>query len=328
MNTSDRSQLNIRHLSPIALDDECERRNLRASLSAEQKEIPAKYLYDARGSELFEALTSVSEYYPSRAELEILERHASGLMEEFKPDEVVELGSGSSRKTRVLLEAMHAEGGARYTPLDVSEDAIRIAGEQLIDDYPWLEVNGIVADFHADLSTLENDRRRMVTFLGGTIGNLYSTERRELLDQMRTLVGAGDAFLVGFDLIKDRHTLETAYDDEAGRTRRFIFNVLEVMNREYGADFDVERFDYRAHWDSEQHWVEMQLVARESHEVRVEDLDLELDFAAGEHLRAEVSTKFDAPMIEGYLAESGFVTHSVLIDEAERYGLAVAVPAL
>ncbi|MEO0649764.1 MAG: L-histidine N(alpha)-methyltransferase [Planctomycetota bacterium] len=317
--------LTIEHFETTAVD---ERAALREALTSSPKEIPPKYLYDARGSELFETLTDLPEYYPTRAERQILRRHSAEIMAEFQPIELLELGSGASVKTRMLLEAMHAEGGRRYTALDVSEDAIREAADTLLSDYQWLEVHGVVADFHADLSGLEHDGARVVAFLGGTIGNLYQEERKRLLQRVRGLVRPGDAVLLGFDLVKGRDVLEAAYDDSEGRTRRFIMNVFSVMNRDFGANFEPARFSYRSHWDPKRSWVEMQLRAKEAHQVDVAGLDLTLDFEAGEHLRAEVSTKFTPERIRENLAEAGFALRDVLLDADERYGLAVAVPAI
>ncbi len=319
--------LTIERLAPIDSDDACQRKELHSTLTSEPKEIPPKYLYDALGSELFEALTHLPEYYPSRSEAEILERHAGELMQMFKPAEVLEIGSGSSRKTRALLEAMADQGGDRYVPLDVSEDAVREAGEALLADYPWLSVHGVIADFHAPLGEIEREGARLIAFLGGTIGNLYPAERSSLLKEFRSMVEEGDALILGFDLIKERDVLEAAYDDEQGKTRAFIFNVLDVLNREFDADFDHGRFRYRARWDPENHWVEMQLVSEVDQTVKVEDLDLELAFEAGEHLRAEVSTKFTPDMVRSFLEQAGFRLEQVLTDSEGRYGLAVAVPA-
>jgi len=315
----------IRRLSePAAVRDEMAA-DVVAGLTGSEKWLPPKYFYDARGSELFEDITRLPEYYPTRAELEILERHAADLMAAARPTEVLELGSGSSRKTRLLLEAMHDLGtGSRYVPLDVSEDALRGAAEALTADEPWLEVEGLVGDFHADLDHLPPSPGRLVAFLGSTIGNLDPTERTAFLASVAASLGAADRFLVGVDLVKDPGTLEAAYDDAAGVTAEFNRNVLVVLNRELGANFDVGAFEHVAAYDKENAWIEMRLRATRAMEVTFPTLDLTVSFGSGEEMRTEISCKFTPDGFQAELAAAGMVTERWLTDEEERFGLALA----
>lgn len=299
---------------------------LRTGLLGNPKELQPKLLYDARGSELFDAITHQPEYYPTRAEAEILEQYAPAIMARYRPEELFEIGSGASRKTRALLEAMMAEGGSRYVPFDVSEDAVRAAADALCRDYPALTVHGVVGDFHFDLQTLPHPGRRVVAFLGSTIGNLVEVERGTFLRQVRTLLREGDAFLLGFDLAKDRETLEAAYNDAAGITREFVRNVLVVLNRDYGADFPVARFRYRGTWDAARRRMDIGLVSLDRVTVRVEALDLTLEFEPDEYLRVEVSNKFAPADLGAELAAAGLEPVRYLFDRARRFGLVVAEP--
>ena len=299
---------------------------LRAGLTGASKELQPKLLYDARGSELFEQITHQPEYYPTRSEAEILELHAAAIMERYRPEELFEIGSGSSRKTRALLEAMMAAGGSRYVPFDVSDDAVRAAADVLCRDYDGLEVHGVVGDFHTDLHAVPHPGRRIVAFLGSTIGNLLPSERGEFLGQVRSLLRPGDALLLGFDLVKDRETLEAAYNDAAGITREFIRNVLVVLNRDYGADFRTDRFRYRGTWDVMARRMDIGLVALESMTVRIDALDLTLEFEQGEYLRVEVSGKFSPSDVGSELRAAGLEPVRFLFDRARRFGMAIAEP--
>ncbi|QDU66560.1 L-histidine N(alpha)-methyltransferase [Engelhardtia mirabilis] len=300
---------------------------LRAGLAGSPKELQPKLLYDGHGSELFERITRQPEYYPTRSEAEILEQHAPAIMERYRPEELFEIGSGSSRKTRALLEAMLEHGGSRYVPFDVSDDAVRAAADVLCRDYAELEVRGVVGDFHTDLHAVPHPGRRVVAFLGSTIGNLMESERRAFLKQVHSLLRPGDALLLGFDLVKDREALEAAYNDAAGVTREFIRNVLVVLNRDYGADFDPERFRYRGTWDAAARRMDIGLVATAAMTVRIEALDLTLDFERGEYLRVEVSGKFSPSDVGAELRAAGLEPVQFLFDRARRFGLAVAEPS-
>lgn len=296
---------------------------MRRGLRGSPKALQPKLLYDGRGSELFEAITHEPEYYPTRAEAEILERHAPALMSHYAPEELLEVGSGSSRKTQLLISSMLDAGGVRYVPFDVSEDAVRAAAEVLGELFPTLEISGVIGDFHTDLHSVPHPGRRVVAFLGSTIGNLVRDERAALLQQLRSLLREGDALLLGFDLAKDRETLEAAYNDAAGITRDFIQNVLVVLNRDYGANFRTDRFRYRGTWDAEASRMDIGLVSRDACDVRIDGLDMDLHFEAGEYMRVEVSTKFRPLDLSEELRAAGLEPARYLFDAARRFSLAV-----
>ncbi len=303
-------------------DDVC------AGLTATPKQLPPKYFYDARGSELFEQITKLPEYYPTRAESEILEAVTDSLVGGLRPGELVELGSGSSRKTRLLLEAMHRHrSGRRYAPLDVSEDALEGAAKALSDDYPWLEFHGFVADFTADLPRVPRHGRRLLAFLGSTIGNLDPSERAALLRGFASALLPDDRLLLGLDLVKDTAELEAAYDDAAGVTAEFNRNMLHVLNRELDASIPVEGFEHVAVYDEALARVEMWLRAHRQLTLRFPTLDMDVRFEAGEGLRTEISCKFTRPVIERELAAARLALESWHEDPGHRFACAVARPA-
>jgi L-histidine Nalpha-methyltransferase len=305
------------------------RADVRAGLTATPKWLPPKWFYDARGSALFEKITELPEYYPTRAERAVLAAraaefasvaHAAGV------DTLVELGSGSSEKTRLLLDALHATGGLRrFVPLDVSEAALSVATASIAADYPDLTVHGVVGDFTEHLPLLPAAGRRAVAFLGGTIGNLVPVERAAFLNRLRGVLRPGELLLLGTDLVKDPDVLVAAYDDAAGVTAEFNRNVLHVLNRELDADFDVDAFEHVALWDAEQEWIEMRLRATRPMRVRLADLDLEVDFATGEELRTEVSAKFRHDRVEDELASAGFELRHWWTDAKGRFAVSLAV---
>lgn len=270
------------------------------------KWLPPKHLYDARGSELFEAITELPEYPVTRAETAVLERAADVLVDAARPAELLELGSGSSRKTVLLLEAMHDAGtGDRYAPLDVSEAAIRGAAAALAAGHPWLRVHGYVGDFVADLPRVPRDGRRLVAFLGSTIGNLDVRQRPGLYAAVRQAMRPGDRFLLGAHLVTDPATLERAYDDPAGVTAAFTTNLLHVLRRELDADLPVEAFQHRARWDPAHERVTLTLQATRPVEAHVRALDLAVRFDAGEELLVEHSHKFRTDRLSRELADAG-----------------------
>jgi L-histidine N-alpha-methyltransferase len=268
------------------------------------KELPPKHFYDARGAELFDRICELPEYYPTRAERAILERHAGELAELTGAAELVELGSGTASKTRVLLDALHSAGTLqRYVPVDVTESMVRECAEQLTEEYPGLRVYGVIGDFERHLGEVPDAvGPRIVAFLGGTIGNFPPGSRRRVLREISRLLGPEDYLLMGTDLVKNREVLEAAYDDAQGVTAEFNLNVLEVLNRELGADFEAENFDHVALFNAEHEWIEMRLRARREHTTLVRDLDLPVHFDAGEEMRTEISAKFTAQRLEGDLA--------------------------
>ncbi|MER7167093.1 L-histidine N(alpha)-methyltransferase [Micromonospora sp. NPDC000207] len=299
------------------------REDVRVGLGATPKWLPPKWFYDARGSELFEQITELPEYYPTRAERAVLAARAPRIAEATGAKTLIELGSGSSEKTRLLLDAFTRRGGlGSFVPLDVSVSALRQSTEQIATDYPGLRVRGIVGDFTRHLDRLPAGGRRLVVFLGGTVGNLLPPERAAFLAAMRAGLEAGDWLLVGTDLVKDPRVVVPAYDDAAGVTAEFNRNVLRVVNRELGADFDPEAFRHVALWDPENEWIEMRLRAERPMRVRV--LDLVVDFAAGEELRTEISAKFRPTGIAAELDAAGFCAEHFWTDPEDLFGVTLA----
>ncbi|MGW0659395.1 L-histidine N(alpha)-methyltransferase [Streptodolium elevatio] len=303
------------------------RRDVSLGLTAEPKWLPPKWFYDGRGSELFEEITRLDEYYPTRAEREILRRHAVDVAATLPAHTLVELGSGSSEKTRLLLDALRDLGTLeRYVPVDVSESALRAAGEALLADYPDLAVDAVVSDFDAHLGIPEEPGPRLVAFLGGTLGNLTPDERATFLADVRAQLRPGDGLLLGADLVKDTGVLVRAYDDAQGVTAEFNRNVLRVVNRELDADFAVERFEHVAVWNDADEWIEMRLRSRGAQTVKVRDLDLVVEFADGEEMRTEISAKFRASGLAMELERAGFSVARWWTDAENRFGLALAIP--
>ncbi|WP_433310510.1 L-histidine N(alpha)-methyltransferase [Micromonospora chersina] len=299
------------------------REDVRAGLTATPKWLPPKWFYDARGSALFEEITRLPEYYPTRAERAVLAAHADDIAAVTGAKTLIELGSGSSEKTRLLLDAFTRHGDlGTFVPLDVSVSALRQSTAQIAAAYPGLRVRGIVGDFTRHLDRLPTGGRRLVLFLGGTIGNLLPAERAEFLTAMRAALECGDWLLIGTDLVKDPSVIVPAYDDAAGVTAEFNRNVLRVINRELGADFDPAAFRHVAVWDPEHEWIEMRL--RAEHPARVHVLDLEVGFAAGEELRTEVSAKFRPEGIARELAAAGFVQQEFWTDPDGLFGVSLA----
>ncbi|MFG1891394.1 L-histidine N(alpha)-methyltransferase [Micromonospora sp. NPDC049051] len=299
------------------------REDVRTGLTAEEKWLPPKWFYDARGSELFEEITRLAEYYPTRAERAVLAERAATIAELTGAKTLIELGSGSSEKTRLLLDAFTRRGGlGTFVPLDVSVSALRQSTAQIAADYPGLRVRGIVGDFTRHLDRLPTGGRRLVLFLGGTIGNLLPAERARFLAAMRDALEPGDWLLIGTDLVKDPAVVVPAYDDAAGVTAEFNRNVLRVVNRELGADFDPEGFAHVALWDPRREWIEMRLRARRPMRVRV--LDLTVTFAEGEELRTEVSAKFRPEGIAAELGAARLAAHDFWTDPDGLFGVTLA----
>jgi L-histidine N-alpha-methyltransferase len=291
------------------------------------KELPPKHFYDARGSELFERICELPEYYPTRTERSILKRHAADIIAATGAGELVELGSGSAEKARILLAAMdEADTLRRYVPLDVSATVVEEAAIELVDEYEGLRVHGVIGDFQRHLERVprRSSTPRLVALLGGTIGNFPPGTRRALLRDIGALLGPGDRLLLGTDLVKDPSVIEAAYDDAAGVTGEFNRNVLHVMNRELGADFVPEAFDHVAFFDRRHEWVEMRLRARRPCTVLVADLGLRVEFAAGEELRTEISAKFTRPRIEADFAAAGLALDRWYTDDEDLFALSLA----
>jgi L-histidine Nalpha-methyltransferase len=307
--------------SPLADD-------VRRGLTASRKWLPPKYLYDARGSALFEDITRLPEYYQTRTETQILAAVVDDVLAEVRPEELIELGSGASRKTRLLIEAMGASGcGDRYVPFDVSGDALGDAIDALHADYPWLRIQGVVGDFDHHLGAIPREGRGLVAFLGGTIGNLHPQEQPGFLNAVTSTFRSGDALLLGVDLqpgpMKDVATLEAAYDDAAGVTAAFNRNVLHVLNRELGADFPVGAFSHVARYVEEEGWVELALRAEEALTVALPALDLTVRFSPGEELRTEISCKFTAQGVDALFTAAGLTLRRFDTDPRARFALAL-----
>jgi L-histidine N-alpha-methyltransferase len=290
------------------------------------KEIPPKHFYDSRGSALFERICELPEYYPTRAEMAILEASAAAIVDAAASVELVELGSGATVKARLLLDAM-AGTARRYVPVDVSERMVREAAVALVDDYEGIEIHGVVGDFQRHLDRVPRPvvgEPRLVALLGGTIGNFPPGSRRSLLRDVAAILGPDDHFLLGTDLVKAPAVIEAAYDDLEGVTAEFNRNVLHVMNRELGANFDPDAFDHVAFFDRRREWVEMRLRAQRPMTVRVAELDLQVEFAAGEELRTEISAKFTRERIERDYAAAGLELRGWYTDPEEQFAVTLA----
>ena len=290
------------------------------------KELPPKHFYDARGAELFDQICDLPEYYPTRAERSILERNATELAALTGAVELVELGSGTAAKTRVLLDALQTAGTLRrYVPVDVTESMVRDCAETLTEEYPGLRVHGVIGDFERHLDGVPAAiGPRIVAFLGGTVGNFQPGSRRRFLRSIGRLLGPDDHLLMGTDLVKDPDVLEAAYDDEQGVTAEFNLNVLRVLNRELDADFDPEDFDHIALFDTEHEWIEMRLRSRREHTTLVRALDLPVHFDAGEELRTEISAKFTPERLQGDLSAAGLELVRWFTDPDELFALTLS----
>ena len=312
------------HLIP----DDAERslhRDARLGLTSSPKWLAPKWFYDSRGSDLFEEITRLPEYYPTRTESSILVAHAGDIAARSGAHTLVELGSGSSEKTRLLLDALEQAGTLRqYVPVDVSASALRDAVAAIHHDYPSLPIHGVVADFTQHLDRVPGQSPRLIAFLGGTIGNFLPDERAAFLGDLRDTLVSGEWLLLGTDLVKDPRVLVPAYDDAAGVTAEFNRNVLAVLNRELGADFDVENYEHVAIWDAENEWIEMRLRARAAAKVSLSKLALTIRVQTGEEIRTEISAKFRPEGIEGELAKAGFDLDSLVTDAQGRFALSLA----
>jgi L-histidine Nalpha-methyltransferase len=301
------------------------RADVRAGLTAVPKTLPPKYFYDERGSSLFDEITRLPEYYLTRAETSILQQHAPDIAALSRCESLVELGSGTSAKTGLLLRALLDAGTLReFVPLDVDPAVLAEATEALSVQYPGLRLAPFVGDFERDLGALPAGGRRMIAFIGSTIGNLEPSARASLLHEIHAALRPGDTFLLGTDLVKDRDRLLRAYDDAAGVTAEFNRNVLVVINRELNADFAVEEFGHVAIWDAANEWIEMRLRSARAQRVTIADLDLTVAFAAGEEMRTEISAKFRPAGIATELRAAGLQVVRFWTDTAADFGLTLA----
>jgi L-histidine N-alpha-methyltransferase len=301
-------------------------RDVRAGLQTSPKSLPPKWFYDSVGSELFDQITRLPEYYPTRAEAEILRARAAEIAAASGADTLVELGSGTSEKTRVLLDALR-DGGAlhRFVPFDVDASMLSLASEAIQKEYPGIEIAAVCGDFEDHLSKIPTGGRRLFVFLGSTIGNLKPGAREEFLAGLADALQPGDSLLLGTDLVKDTDRLVAAYDDAAGVTARFNRNVLAVINRELNADFDVDAFRHVAQWNADEERMEMSLRSERSQRVHIGALNLTVEFDAGEMVLTEVSCKFRPNVVADELAQAGLRLTQWWTDAAGDFGLSLSV---
>jgi len=299
--------------------------DVRAGLAGRPKTLPPKWLYDAAGCTLFDRITEVDEYYPTRCERSILTRHAGEIARRSNADTLVELGSGNSDKTRLLLDALSGTGGLRrFIPFEISLATMTAGATEVAEAYPGLEIHGVAGDFERHLTKLPPGGRRLVAFLGGTIGNLLPEPRAAFLGLLADTLSPGDAVLVGTDLVKDPDRLVAAYDDAAGVTGEFNRNLLRRLNRELGADFALDRFVHVARWDPAAEWIEMRLRSCGAQSVRLADLDMTVAFADGEELQTEISAKFRREGVIAELAAAGLNTVGWWADDDGDYALSLS----
>jgi L-histidine N-alpha-methyltransferase len=300
----------------------------REGLSCPFKELPPKYFYDERGSRLFEAITELPEYYPTRVERSILTERAAEIIAAASPTTLIELGSGAASKTRNLLDAMQAAGSLEtYVPVDISEEITRRVAEELVAEYEGLCVHGIVCDYETHLERVPREEGALIAFLGGTIGNFRPGPRRSFLARIATLMYPGDRFLLGTDLVKDTAVLEAAYNDSAGVTAEFNKNVLHVLNRELDANFDPEGFEHVAFFDPDNEWIDIRLRSLAEQFIDLKALDMRTHFARNEEMRTEISTKFTRERLEASYADAGLELVEWWTDPDEMYALSLAKPA-
>jgi L-histidine Nalpha-methyltransferase len=301
--------------------------DVREGLSCPFKELPPKYFYDARGSALFEAITELDEYYPTRAERSILDARADEIIAAAEPTTLIELGSGAASKTRALLDAMRDAGTLEtYVPADISEEITRRAAAELVAEYEGLRVHGVVCDYETHLERVPREEGALIAFLGGTIGNFRPASRRSFLARIATLMYSGDRFLLGTDLVKDPAVLELAYNDPGGVTAAFNKNVLRVLNRELDADFDLDAFEHVAFWDADNEWMDIRLRSLAEQFIDLRALDMRTHFARNEEMRTEISTKFTRDRLESSYADAGLELVEWWTDPAELYALSLAKP--
>jgi L-histidine Nalpha-methyltransferase len=301
------------------------RRDVRDGLTQTPKSLPPKWFYDSVGSDLFDQITRLPEYYPTRAEAQILRARSAAIAAASGADTLVELGSGTSEKTRMLLDALRDTGSLRrFIPFDVDSGVLNAAGAAIQREYPGIEIEAVCGDFEEHLDEIPRVGRRLVAFLGSTIGNLTPGPRADFLSALSDTLRPGDSLLLGTDLVKDVGRLVRAYDDSAGVTAKFNGNVLAVVNRELDGDFDLDAFEHVARWNAEEERIEMWLRATRAQRVHIAALDLAVDFAAGEEMLTEVSCKFRPDGVEAELAAAGLRRTHWWTDPAGDFGLSLS----
>jgi len=301
------------------------RRDVHDGLTQTPKSLPPKWFYDSVGSDLFDQITRLPEYYPTRTEAQILRGRSAEIAAASGADTLVELGSGTSEKTRMLLGALRDSGALRrFIPFDVDASVLQAAGSAIGREYPGIEIDAVCGDFEEHLGKIPRIGRRLVVFLGSTIGNLTPGPRTDFLSTLADTLQPGDSLLLGTDLVKDTERLVRAYDDSAGVTAQFNRNVLAVVNRELEADFDLDAFEHVAKWNSDEERIEMWLRASTAQRVRVADLDLTVDFDAGEEMLTEVSCKFRPEGVDAELTAAGLRRTHWWTDPAGDFGLSLS----
>ncbi|WP_309649169.1 L-histidine N(alpha)-methyltransferase [Nocardioides sp.] len=314
------------HLDPGSLVTQMAQ-EVRAGLSARPLTLPPKYFYDAHGSDLFDQITRLEEYYPTRTERSILEERVAEIAEVTGAETLLELGSGTSEKTRLLLRTLRDSGTlTRFVPFDVDPAILTLASEQVAAEFPGLAVQPVVGDFERHLGELPRGPRRLLAFLGSTIGNLDPEQRTVFLRDVRGTLAEGDFFLLGTDLVKSPERLVAAYDDALGVTAAFNKNVLTVLDRELDADFDLDTFQHVAVWNEQEEWIEMRLRSTEAQRVHVRGLDLEVELARGEEIRTEISAKFRQEGVTAELAAAGLELTHWWTDPAGDFALSLSRP--
>jgi len=322
INESVRIERGHRH----SIDPETERIKVRQNLLRTMPRIDSKYFYDDIGSRLFEDITQLPEYYQTRTEEKLLGTIADEVVTLTGARELVELGSGAGRKIRLLLDAMRRQGRLETCALlDINETFLRASAEELADQYPEMEICGVVGDFLHDLELVGSGDNRLFIFLAGTIGNLYPRQLGTFLENVRATLGQQDSFLVGLDLVKDASRLEAAYNDSAGVTAEFNLNALKVLNRRFGTDFEVDAFEHVAFYDPENEWIEMRLRALKSTSVSLGDTR-ELRFEAGDEIRTEISRKFTRESFVAELSGTGLELSEWFTDSEGLFASALIRP--
>ncbi|MFZ6005363.1 MAG: L-histidine N(alpha)-methyltransferase [Actinomycetota bacterium] len=314
----------VAHLEPGDLSRSL-RHDAAVGLTAAPKHLPPKWFYDERGSQLFDEITRLEEYYPTRRETEILQREAAHIADLTGARTLLELGSGTSTKTKLLLDALAAGRTLTHiVPVDVCEPILREAGPDLASRYPGVQVDAVVGDFERHLGRLSLGDATLVAFLGGTIGNLAPPERSKFLGELADQMEAGDWLLLGTDLVKEPTRLVAAYDDSRGVTAEFNRNVLHVLNRELEGDLAPERFEHVVRWDPDEQWIEMHLRSDRDQQARLAALGLEVEFAEGEMLHTEISAKFTPARIQRELRDAGLEPVELLTDAAGDFAVSLA----
>lgn len=325
MSEGERVSMSVEVALPPAGSESGVAADVRAGLTKPFKEISPRYFYDDHGSQLFERITELPEYYPTRCERQILVDRSPEIAAAANASTLIELGSGSAAKSRVLLDAMRDAGTLHaYCPVDISEEITRDTAERIASEYPGIEVKGLVCDFEHDLERVPVGGPRLIALLGGTIGNLPPQQRSGFLRRIANLLDPDDRFLLGIDLIKDPATLVAAYDDSQGVTAEFNRNSLKVLNDRFDGNFDPEAFEHVALWDSENLWIEMRLRSLLEQQVRLDSLDLDLHFAQGEEMRTEISTKFARDGLEAIFAEAELELTDWFTSDGDEYAIALA----